>query len=366
VTKYVLEEATKADDASLRELMRGNVMPGPISVTFRREPSFFAATSIFGDECHVMKCTDTQKNSIITLASRVRYKGNLNGKIADIGYYSDLRIVPEYRNGTILKRVSNYMNELHNKTLLPIYITLILDGNKQAQELFSSKRAGLAAYKPLGKFLTPLIRLDRQKRTRLPAGLTLEMGSADKTDEIFDFINLYNSKKQFAPLYSPSDLGRARLRGLKAEDFFLARKDGELVGVIAAWDQEGFRQTHVEKYGKTFRFIRPFYNYLSYVTSFKPMPKEGERIPYFSASHIAVKDDNKDIFRFLLQHLYLAKRKGGWQYFVCGLHEKNPLSEVLNEYSKFDAGGELYSVCFDGSEEAALDNRVPHIEIAAL
>jgi len=366
VTKYILEEATEADDASLRELMRTNIMPGPISVTFRREPSFFAATSIFGDECHVMKCTDTQKNSIITLASRVRYKGNLNGKIADIGYYSDLRITPEYRNGTILKRVSNYMNDVHNKTLLPIYITLILDENKQAQELFLAKRAGLAAYNPLGKFLTPLIRLDRQKKMPLPAGLTLEMGNVEKIEEVFDFVNLYNSKKQFAPVYLASDLGSPRLKGLKIEDFFLARKNGELVGVIAAWDQESFRQTHVEKYGTIFRCVRSFNNCLSYITSLKPMPKEGEKIPYFYASHIAIKDDDKDIFRFLIQHLCDAKRQGNWHYFVCGLHEKNPLTEVLSEYNKFDASGQLYSVCFDGSEETVLDNRIPHLEIAAL
>src|ERR1700726_345519 len=41
--------ATPADDAELRELLRNSPVPGPISVTFEREPSFHNSCHVRGD-----------------------------------------------------------------------------------------------------------------------------------------------------------------------------------------------------------------------------------------------------------------------------------------------------------------------------
>ena len=43
MSRYRFDLATEADDAALRRVLADTPMPGRIAVSFRREPSYFAA-----------------------------------------------------------------------------------------------------------------------------------------------------------------------------------------------------------------------------------------------------------------------------------------------------------------------------------
>ncbi len=53
---------------------------------------------------------------------------------------------------------------------------------------------------------------------------------------------------------------------------------------------------------------------------------------HFYLAFCAVEHDDPAVFRMLLSHLYGQRRKGSWHYFIAGLHERNPLAQVLKEY----------------------------------
>jgi len=46
---FAIELATQGDDEELRALLRRSPVPGPISVSFEREPSFFDSCRVRGD-----------------------------------------------------------------------------------------------------------------------------------------------------------------------------------------------------------------------------------------------------------------------------------------------------------------------------
>ena len=175
-------------------------------------------------------------------------------------------------------------------------------------------------------------------------------------------------EKQLAPVLKLGDYGTDRLRDLNANDFYLAVQDTEIVGIIAAWDQGAFRQTYVERYGMSLGMMRPFYNSISRFTSLKPLPAPGSHVPYFYLAFVSIKNNDPEIFRGLLRYLYNHRRTGPWNYFIAGLHEKDPLSHVLFEYRRIDVSGQLYVVHYPENqpEYEQFDNRIPYVEIAMI
>jgi len=65
------QAASAADDADLRRLLRDNPMQqGGLSLSFRREPSYFAACSVLGQSAEVFVGRDTQTGALAGVGAR--------------------------------------------------------------------------------------------------------------------------------------------------------------------------------------------------------------------------------------------------------------------------------------------------------
>ncbi|MGH7846160.1 MAG: hypothetical protein ACREQW_13455 [Candidatus Binatia bacterium] len=69
-----------------------------------------------------------------------------------------------------------------------------------------------------------------------------------------------------------------------------------------------------------------------------------------------------------MRKLYNDHVGGGYDYFVVGLHERDPLLVVLRDFSLTEFSARLFAVHFaDGAEPfASLNAAVPHVELALL
>ncbi len=359
-----LSLAEPGDDAALRQLLRQNILDGHFGVSFRREPSYFTAAAIQGERYEIIKGTENHSQKIVGLAGRFTYPAYLNGEKTTLGYLAELRIAPQYRNGLYVARGFRFLRQLHRQSPVDCYITMILDGNEKAFKTLTTQRAGLPQYVSQGRILTPAIHLDMPKKALSLPQVSIEKANPGNIGEVFDFINRQKAKKQFAPYYAVRDLHSPRLRGLTAGDFYLAIKNNQIIGAIAAWEQTDFRQVHVEKYSTALQTIKPLYNLLSLMTPLKRLPTQGQIIPYFYLAFIAIADNNPEVFRLLLNALYRERYRGKWHYFICGLHADDPLASVLSDYRRIDSCGHLFTVNLDSP--VALDKRIPYIEVATL
>lgn len=356
------------DDAQLRQRMAADWMRGNISVSFRREPNYFRGCQVQGKSFEVMKCTEISTGKIISLGSRLMTTVFLNGRPETIGYLADLRLQAAYRNRTILVRGYRFLQQLHEANPVPLYYSMILSGNTTALQTLVGGRAGLPYYHDLGLVLTPAIHLDfPQPSLRIP-GVRFERGKTQQLPEILRFLHNWQAKKQFAPCYRLAAFGSARLRGLRAEDFYLAVKDNRIVGTVAAWSQEEFRQTCVEQYSWQLRLMRPIYNLLARLTPLKPLPEPGSAIPYFYLAFVAVEENDLEIFRGLVRAVHCDRVSSPSHYFIAGLHETDPLAAVLQDYRRIEAAGRLFAVYYPDGEAffKQLDRRIPYIEMATI
>ena len=100
--RITFSPATPDDDDALRRLLRENVMEGGISVSFRREPSYFLTSSVQGDQAEIYKGCNVETGEIAVLGSRFRRAAYFNGKRETLGYLADLRLNRRYRSGSHL------------------------------------------------------------------------------------------------------------------------------------------------------------------------------------------------------------------------------------------------------------------------
>ena len=368
MSRFEFTLATSADDAQLRHRLAADWMDGPIRVSFRREPSYFAGCSVQGDAVQVIICRERATGDIVGVGSRFLRTAFVNGQATRLGYLADLRAHPRVRRGVLLARGYRLLRQLHEQDPAPLYFSLILAGNQTALSNLAGGRAGLPHYCDRGRILTPALHLDFDKpRLGLP-GVTVELGKPKTITAILDFIHHTLRAKQFAPVYTPNDIATPRLQGLQASDFYVAVKDNQIIGALAAWDQRSFRQTWIERYSPQLAISRPVYNLLARLTPLRPLPPEGSALPYFYISLVAIRGNDPEIFRLLLRSVYRDRRTGPWRYCIAGFHETDRLAAVLTDYRRIEAAGRFFLIHFNQAADdlPPLDNRVPHIDVATI
>lgn len=367
MSRYEFALAQAEDDAQLRACMAGVWMDGRMAVSFRREPSYFAGCRMQGDVVQVVKCTDRVAGRIIGMGSRSTMHLHVDGRSVRLGYLADLRALPEGRNGTLLARGYRFLHELHRRDPVPFYLSVIFDGNERALGNLVGARAGLPIYSSLGRIRTPAIQFDFA-REPLPVEHTVfERASEGTMNDIMAFLSEQLPLRQFSPVVSATDLAEGgRLHGLRAQDFFVARRHGRIVACLAAWDQSSIRQTHIERYPAGLALLRPLVNLASKVSPLKPLPAPGGRVAHLYLCLSAVAGNELPVFRGLLRHVYNALRTGPWHYAILGLHERDPLAAVFDDYRCIDAAGQLFVVHYpeDGDPKNGFDERIPGVEMA--
>jgi hypothetical protein len=370
MSRFTFSLATLKDDAQLRARMAQDWIAGDISVSFRREPNYFAGCHLQGDSVQVITCRENSSNQIVGLGSLCSTLVHINGVLTRAGYLADLRGDPAYRNGTLLARGYRFLRTLHEANPLPSYYTIIFEKNEAALRSLVNARAGLPAYEAVGRIRTPALHLDFPKPAIHIEGLSLRRANPNDLSTIIAFLNQRLSLKQFSPVYTVRDFAAGgRCGSLPIDQFFLALQGGIIVGTIGAWDQKEVRQTHIERYSAKLNAFRPLYNLASLVSSLKQLPTVGSRVPYLYLCCIATKDNDVTIFRALLRFAYNELRTGPWHYAIAGLHDSDPLATVLEEYRGIPTAGLLYRVNFgsDASRESPqieLDSRIPYVEMA--
>ncbi len=366
--RYQVSLAVKSDDAELRRRMAADEMAGDIGLSFRREPDYFLGCGVQGSHSQIIKCTDMETGHIVGLGARHIKNLFVNGIETRVGYLSDLRADRAVRKRTLLARGYAFLRELHAADPAPLYFSIILDGNDEAVANITTARAGLPIYEKRGRIVTPAIHLDRNKPERPCDGVTIRKGTASAMPQIFTFLNRELARKQLAPSYGSKDLQSRQLLGLTPEDFYVAYRGNQVVGCVAAWDQSGFRQTHVERYSGTLRITRPLYNLATRFSSLHALPAPGEKIPYLYLSLIATEGNRSDIFATLLRSVYGDRRKSEYHFLIVGLHEQDPLTQVLGDYRSIEAGGSLYLIYYpeDAGFVSGLDDRTYYIDMATV
>lgn len=357
--------AGEAEDEALRTLLRQISMPGNITLSFQREPSFLLAEQAGSIASQIMVCKDRTKDQIVGMGSRSIRNVYIDGKPTQVGYLSMLRGVLEARGNIALARGYRYLHTLHTDGAVPYYFTTILDDNTEAKNLLTSARGGLPVYKPLARLVTYLIPL-RRNRLRKSADNAVNRVDQQQLPQATAFLQQWNSRYQFAPVYTLEDmLGQSKLLpGFCWENFYIYKERGEVCGTLGVWDQQSFKQTVVTAYSRKMQLLRPFYNAYAAITGNPGLPPTGSEIKLLYAAFLS---GSGRAFAALLHQVRMDWSGKGYDYLSLGICADNPLSSLASLHATQHISSTIYIVYWqDANVSLPETDRPVHLDIATL
>ncbi|MEP7340387.1 MAG: hypothetical protein ABI977_21835 [Acidobacteriota bacterium] len=376
---FQIDLARQDDDAAIRRLLATNAVPGRVTVTYEREPNYFAGCATMGRSCQVLVARQPAGiqafRQIVGVACRATRPIFVNGEEVNLGYLGQLRIDEAARGRWLVSRGFRFLKQLHEDDPVPAYLMSVIEENREAfGVLVERRRPGFPIFRDLGRLFTLALALMPSKRAKAETLSNCVINQACQEDlpDIVAFLRQYGAARQFFPAYREEDFGGDATHDFSVEDFFIARCHSEIAGVIGLWDQSSYKQTRVRGYAGWLRRARPVYNVVAKLLARPQLPSLGEKISYAYASFVCIADDDPEVFSALLQRIYGEAAERGYSYLMIGFDERDPLLKIARSYSHiayrsriFLAGWNREANIFERFYEQ-LDDRIPYVEIAAL
>ena len=336
-------EALPGDHAALERLFRETSMAGAIRLGSDRSPDFFAASRVQAEEPCVWGVF-TGEGRAVGVFSMGRRMVWLNQQKKPMRYLSDLRIRPDSRKGTMLAKGFRMMREnVFEKGEWAQ--TLVLGQNLPALEFLRSRRAGLPEYREAGRYRNWI--LPAQK---MPAPAhRVRTARPDDLPAMQLLLDESSRRRSFSPVIDLKNLGDAYLNGLTVDDFLVAEDAGEMIGMMALWDQSAFQRLRVDGYSAGFAVARPLLNFHARLYGGAVFPAPGNAIPMVKASAIACANDDPAVLRSLLAAVF--PRLGG-KLLSVGLSEKDTLATAMDGLKGREFGGLHFLVGWQGEPPA--------------
>jgi hypothetical protein len=356
--------ATPADDADVRRLLRENPTGRAVSVSLEREPDTSLAAGIEGDEHHTIIARDRDTGGLAAVGAVAVRDVYVNGRVTRIGYLGQLRLDKAYAGrASILKGGYAFLRALHPSLGVRLYLTSIFSDNARAKRFLERGLPGMPTYRPVESFETLLMPVAK--------GIAQQTGSCEFGD-VSDCLDRNGRRYQFHPACARDDLrSPQRSLGLSAADFHrVIGRDNGVRGCLAVWDQRPFKQVVVRGYSPLLSRTRPLVNLLGALVGVPPLPAVGEQLDVGYVSHLAIDDDDPEIFEVLLRAAHADAAARDLRYLVVGFARRHPLLAVAKRlYRHRVTASTLYAVHWDdgAADAAALDpSLVAHPEVAIL
>jgi hypothetical protein len=236
-----LDWATANDDIALRQLLRETPIPGQISLSFEREPNYFAAAAIESDDeqTHRVLLAHNKHNTLMGCAShssRLRY---VNGVATQVGYFSQLRAQRSLGGMAHARFICNgfarfqkCLCDSSNNSPAFSLMSLIAD-NAPAQRLLTHGLPGFPHTKHMGAMHTYAVSTRRTRPALVAPGL--QLGAPNQAEAILNCLRHNLARYQFAPHWQHDGWRASHTPAW--QDFWTITRSSRVLGCVALWDQ---------------------------------------------------------------------------------------------------------------------------------
>ena len=351
------------DDADIRRLFRENALGGWVRLSLEREPA--ASDADFGlSRSHAfIIARDHATAAVIGICERSVRDAFVDGEIRPLPYLGSLRVAPAHRHRIrVLRGGFAAVRELLGEPSdLPFALTSITADNETARRVLCSGLPGLPTYRPVGELSTFAIRTTLKDTPR-----GVEQATPDDIAAIAVLLQRSYCRFQFAPVWTAADLRQLiAAGGLRSEDFLVVRRGPGVCACLAVWDQSIAKQTVVRGYAPWLGRFRPLVNLAAPLTGMPWLPPPGSPLAQAYLSHVAVENDDPDIFESLLTAGLTLARRRGFNVALTGVASAHPFATLLQSRRAAIYRSLLHTVHWQ-DDDAALAPRLPHVEIAVL
>ncbi len=311
--------ACRQDDPDLRRLLRENPMPGRISLTFEREPDFFAGTS--EGELTIMAREEGRVVCVGRCTTRMHF---IEGVPRHVAYLGELRLDAAARGRlSVVREGYQFCRHVQRETPAEAMFTSIAADNRPAIRLLERGLPGMPRYRFLTEYVTAVISVP----TRPTRGEHVDCASTCRVEEIealVAFLAWEGRRHELAFAWTRELLQRPSDLWLAAGDFTLVQAGGRIVAAGALWDQRRFRQTVIRGYDRALSLARPIHNTLARMFGGPRMPPVGSVLALAHVSPLTYAPGGEAAVVDVVRSLFPAARAGGVELLSAGFAAQDP------------------------------------------
>lgn len=338
-------------------------LTGKVSLSYRREPDYFAGLEPIGEETDVIGVYDGDVLAMV--CTRSWKKVWIDGHVSRVGYLGGLRVRPEFQRRMHLPAGYRLLREIDKDKPGCLYLCTFLSRGGRSMQIMTHPRPGLLRFHSWGVYHTySLLAPRHSNRSRFPA---IHRASLWEVQGLLEFLNEEGRKKQFHPVLEARDFTEGSLRSLNGSAWYIWAPGGTIRAAAAVWDQTPCRQVVVEEYSPSLKRTLPLINGCLRLLGRQCLPKAGKelRLRYLA---FATADGNDPTALARVVRAALADIGGtDARFLAVGFADIDPLKYSVLGFAKARYDSRVFLAHWDGGEPSLPErNRIPYLELATL
>jgi hypothetical protein len=357
---------TPADNPKIQDLVTKITMPGPAQMCFQRAPDFFTGAKVIGDEFVLAVADDDERPDVLAgltvISGRELY---ISGKPRRVYYSGDTRVDPYYRRRGIASDM--FIEQKKYRKSDELLQGIVLKENTAPLDAAAKAADGVLFRFWISHTIETSFIFVRKIKPRIPAGVTLRAATAADAPAMQAFFDREAPRRNGYPLYNFEKLlaGDAYYAGLKIGDYALALHNGQIIGMMAGWNQKAYKQTRIVGFKPILQVLRPVYNlYVGLMGGFK-LPPVGGVLNYLTLYGTLVAGDDTAVHRALIDWI-MANQGQKYDALAIGVTQGDPLCETPRGYKRQKLISSHFWLSYGDDPRPSIDDRPLYVELGRL
>ena len=357
---------TPADNAKMQDLITKITMPGVAQMCFQRAPDFFVGAKVIGEEFVLTVADDSERPDV--LAGLTVISGRelfISGKKRRVYYSGDTRVDPYYRRRGIASNL--FIEQKKHRSPTDLLQGIVLKENTAPLDAAANAADGVLFRYWISHTIETSFIFVRPIKPRIPAGVEIRPATANDIPAMQAFFDREAPRRNGYPVYDFARLhaGDPYYAGLRIGDIALALRNGQIIGMVGGWNQKAYKQTRIVGFKPIVKVLRPLYNlYVGMAGGFK-LPPVGGVLNYLTLSNILIAQDDKDVFRALIDWI-MAGPGQKYDALATGITHGDPLVEVPRGYKRQKLISSHFWLSYGDDPRPGIDDRPLYVELGRL
>lgn len=334
----IIRLAEETDNEQILALSKRCPQKGMITFYPSRSPVFNKIHRLIDPSSwHLVSCSD----KIITgLVGVVNFENRFEKTFHKMAYMLDLKVDPEYRNGITAFKLLKTADVCLRDSDVEIMMVNFLKNNKLPL-VFTTGRGGLPESLYLGD--NRIYNMISLRFLNTDDRFIIEEPTKDDIPEMVKVYNCFYSNYKLAPVMSKGKLEyyNREIEGLSLDNFLVAREDGKIKAIVAAWDELPYKSYVVQKLNFSIKMITVLVRFLSL---FIRVPKRIElNKPLRQLSLVLFAHDNcPEALITLFRHLNNINLGGEYSMMSLVLQKEDTLFKYLKGFAGISVHTEIH------------------------
>jgi hypothetical protein len=361
-----IRQGKPADNAKIQALIAKITMPGVAQMCFQRAPDFFVGAKVIGDEFVLTVADDDERPDVVAgltvISGRDVY---ISGKKRRVYYSGDTRVDPYYRRRGIGTQL--FAEQKKHRSTEELLQGVVIKDNTAPLDAARNMADGVLFDYWISHTIETSFIFTRKITPRIPQGVQMRAATSADVPAMQVFFDREAPRRNGYPVYDFNKLlaGDPYYAGLSIGDFVLATRDGQIIGMIAGWNQKAYKQTRIVAFKPIIQLLRPIYNLYVGITGGFKLPAVGGALNYLTLANILITNDDAAVLQGLIDYV-MANQGQKFDALATAFTKGDPLENVPRSYKRQKLFSSHFWLSYGADPRPGIDNRPLYVELGRL